>query len=62
MHGIIAHQMRVGFNRAEIIQSDDLNIGASGFDDGAQNIAADPSKTINGNFYSHSNDPFPKGQ
>ncbi|MNL65641.1 hypothetical protein D3C87_1899970 [compost metagenome] len=50
---IVAQQVGVGFNRAEVVDGNDFDIGAAGFDDGTQNIAADAAKAVNGNFYSH---------
>jgi hypothetical protein len=38
--------MRIGFHRAEIVDRDDLNVGAARFHDGAENIAANAAKTV----------------
>jgi len=38
--------MRIGLDRAEIIDGDDFDIRATGFVDRAQNIAADASKPL----------------
>ena len=54
MHRVIAHQMRIGFHRTQIIDADNLKIRAAGFDDGTQHIAADTAKTIDGNTQGHS--------
>ena len=35
MHGIEAQQMRIGFHRGEIVDPDDLDVFAIGFDNGA---------------------------
>ena len=53
MHRIEPQQMRVGFHRPQIVDRDHLNIGATGFDDRAQDIAADPSESVDGNFDGH---------
>jgi len=50
---VIAQQVRVGFNRAEVVDGDDLDVGPAGFDDCAQYVAADAAKAIYGNFHSH---------
>jgi hypothetical protein len=41
--------MRIGFNRGEVVNGDDFNVVAVRLDDGAQNIAADAAKSVNGN-------------
>jgi len=50
--------MRVGFHRAQIIDRHHLNIGAVRFDDGAQNVASNAAKAIDGYFYGHAAVPF----
>jgi hypothetical protein len=57
MHAVIAHQMRIGLDRAEIVDRDDFDVGAAGFVDRAQHVAADAAKTVDGNFHSHSLSP-----
>ena len=57
MDRIVAQQVSVGFNRAEVVDGDDFDIGAAGFDDGAQDVAADAAEAVNGNFYSHLQSP-----
>ena len=53
MHGIEAKQMRIGLDRREIVDGDDLDILAGGLDDGAQNIAADAAEPVDGNANRH---------
>ncbi len=53
VHGIVAQQMRIGFDRSEIIDGDDLDVGAFGFGDGAHDIAADAAKAIDGDPNGH---------
>ena len=49
MHGVEAQQMRVGLDRAEIVDADHFDVGAAGFGDGAQHVAADAAESIDGN-------------
>ena len=51
MHTVIAQQMGVGLYRSEIVDCDDLNIGTTAFNDGAQYIAPDAAKAVNCYFY-----------
>ena len=53
VHGIVAQQVRVGLDRGEIVDGDDFDILALGFDDGAQDIAADAAKSVDGNANRH---------
>ena len=53
MHAVEAQQMGVGLDRAEIVDGDDLDVLASGFEDGAQNIASDASETVDRNSHRH---------
>ena len=53
VHGIEAQQVRVGLDRSEIVDGDDFDIVAVGLDDGAQDIAADAAKAVNGNANGH---------
>ena len=53
MHRVKPQQMGIGFDRAKIVDGDHFNVPAAGFDDGAQHIAADAAKTIDGNFNCH---------
>ena len=54
MHEVEAEQMGVGLDRAEIVDADDLDVLAPGFDDGAQDVAADAAEPVdrdpNGHF------------
>ena len=53
MHAVVAEQMRVGLDRAEIVDGDDFNVVALGLDGGAQDVSADPAETIDCNAYGH---------
>ena len=46
VHAVVAQQVRVGLDGAEIVDRDDLDIGAAGLDDGAQDDAADAAKPV----------------
>ena len=48
MDRIEAQQMGVGLDRAEIVDADNLDIGAAGFGDGPQHVAADAAKAVDG--------------
>ena len=52
MDGVVPQEMRVGLNRPEVVDGDDLDVLAAGFDDGAQNVAADAAESV---------DPDPDG-
>ena len=41
--------MRIRLNRAQIIDRDNINIGAARFINGTHNIAPDAAKAVNGN-------------
>ena len=47
MNAVIAQKMRVSFHWAEIIDRNDLNVGAARLDDSAEDITADAAKTVN---------------
>ena len=53
MDRIKAQQVGVGLNRAKVVDGDDLNVGAPRFNDGAQNVAADAAKSIDGYLDGH---------
>ena len=53
VHAVVAQQMRVGLDRAEIVDGDDLDVLAAGFVDGAQDVAADAAKSVDGNSDGH---------
>ena len=46
---IVAQQMRVGLDRPEIVDADDLDILAPAFGDRAQHKAADAAEAVDGN-------------
>ena len=41
--------MGVGLDRAEIVDADDLDVGAAGFDDGAEDVPADAAEAVDAN-------------
>src|SRR5690606_38210721 len=53
VHAVVAQQVRVGLDRAEIVDGDDVDVLAAGFIDGAQDVAADATETVDGNSDSH---------
>ena len=48
VHGIEPQQMRIGLDRREIVDGDDLDIAAVCFGDGAQHVAADAPEPVDG--------------
>jgi hypothetical protein len=54
MYGIEPQQMGVGLDRAEIVDCDNLNVCAIRFGNGAQDIPAYPSKSVDSDFNRHS--------
>jgi hypothetical protein len=48
MHGIEPQQMRIGFDRSEIVDGDDLDVAAVCFGDCAQHVAADATESVDG--------------
>ena len=46
MHRVEAHQMRIRLDGPKIIDGDDLNVRAARFHNRPQNIAADPTETV----------------
>src|SRR4029077_16408319 len=53
LHGVETQQVRIGLDRREVVDGDDLDIPASGFDDRAQREAADATKAIDGDTNGH---------
>src|ERR1700730_6770178 len=53
VNGVEAQQMRIGFRRSEIVESHDLDVLASGLHNGAQDIAANAAKTVDGDANRH---------
>ena len=53
VHAVIAEQMRVGLDRAEVVDGDDVDVLAAGFVDRAQDVAADAAKSVDGNSDGH---------
>ena len=48
VHRIEAQQMRIGLDRPEIVDADDLDVLAAGFGDRAQHVAADAAESVDG--------------
>ncbi|ENN87327.1 hypothetical protein RHSP_26257 [Rhizobium freirei PRF 81] len=53
VNGIVTQQVSVGLDRAEVVDGNDFDVGAAGFDDCAQYVTADAAKAVDGYFYSH---------
>jgi hypothetical protein len=53
VHRVVADEVGVGFHRPEIVDRDHLDIGAAGFDDGTQHIAADTAEAVDSYLDSH---------
>ena len=58
VHRIVAEQVGVGLDRAEIVDRDDLDVRTAGLDDGAQNVAPDASEPVDRDLHSHFPVPF----
>ena len=58
VHAVEAKQVGVGFDRAEVVDADDLDIVAAGFEYGAQDVAADPSEPVDGDLHGHEEAPL----
>ena len=58
VHGVIAQKVCVGFDRSEVIDGHDLNIRAARLGYGAQDVATDPSKSVDCYFDCHVWSPF----
>src|SRR5262249_2616782 len=54
VHGIEAQEMRIGLDRGEIVDADDLDIGAPRFGDGTQHVAADAAEPVDADTNCHS--------
>ena len=50
MDAVEPQQVRVGFNRTKVVDGNDFNIGAATFDDSTQDVASDPSKSVDCDF------------
>src|SRR4029078_10157473 len=57
MHAVVAQQVRVGFDRTQIVQRDDLDVLAIRLGDCAENVAPDTAKPVGGDAYCHKNAP-----
>jgi hypothetical protein len=50
--------MGVGFDRAEVVDTDDLDVLAAGLSDSPQDVAADAAKTVNSDADYHVSSPY----
>ena len=50
---IVAQQVRIGLHVAQVVESDDGEIGAAGFVNCAQDVAADPPEPVDGDANRH---------
>ena len=50
---IVAQQVRVGLHVAQVVEGDDGKIGAAGFVNCAQDVAADPPEAVDGDANRH---------
>src|SRR5262249_29733779 len=57
VHRVVAQQMRVGFDRSEIVQRNDVDILAAGFGDSAQDVAPDAAKSVDSDPDGHGSAP-----
>ena len=57
VHAVVAHQVGVGLDRAEVVERDDLDVVASQLDDGAQHVAPDAAEAVDCNLDRHSSPP-----
>ena len=53
MHAVVAQQVRVGLDGAEIVDGDHVDVLASGLVDGADDVAADAAESVDCNSDSH---------
>ena len=53
MHTVILQHMRIGFDTAQIVNRNDIDILAATFDNPAQHQTTDTSKSVNGYIYCH---------
>ena len=49
VHGVVAQQVGVGLDRAEVVDADDLDVLAAGLDDGAEDVAPDAAEAVDAN-------------
>ena len=53
VNAVVLQKVCVRFDRAQVVDSDDFDIRAAGFNDGAQNVTSDATKAVNGYLNSH---------
>ena len=53
VHAVVAQQMRIGLDRAEIVDGHDVDVLAAGFVDRAHDVAADAAKSVDGDSDGH---------
>ena len=50
---VVAHQVGVGLDRTEVVERDDLDVGAAQLDDRAQHVAPDAAEAVDCNLHRH---------
>jgi len=60
VHAVIAEEVGVGLDTAEIVDRHRLEVVAPAFDEGAQHQPSDPAKPVDGNFQRHVSSPWTK--
>ena len=58
---VVTQQVGVGLDRPEIVDRHDLDVLAPGFDDRAQDVAADAAEAVDGNLHRHGVTPSRDG-
>ena len=53
MDAVVAQQVGVGLDRAEVVDGDDVDVLAARLIDGTHDVAADAAETIDGNSNGH---------
>ena len=53
MHAVVAEQVRVGLDAAEIVDGNGLDVGPPALDDGPQHQPPDAAEPVDGDFHSH---------
>ena len=53
VHAVVAQQMRVGFDRTQIVHADDLDVVRSALHDGAQDQTPDAAEAVDRDANSH---------
>jgi hypothetical protein len=53
MHAVVPEEVRIRLDRAEVVDRHDIDILAPGFVDGADDVAADAAKSVDGDSDGH---------